>query len=256
MSAPAELLEQIKLALGITDNADDAWLQQRINGIWARMEVYTSRKLCAPPQKFVDDWGNIASNSSQPLPPILMYPPRGSVFLRYFPVATIEAIELDGGALAPADIAPRWDKATGKLFALRAVDGFPVDLGQTLRQSRARITYTAGWTAIPADLFEVVLGAMQPLWTAKKGGGVPGVSGNVTGINVQDVGSIELSEGNLFVTSAAKSSGGGGDPLLGPWANMLALYIDHRSRIGNEGQPTTEEVPAAAAAAPAPEPVP
>ncbi|HKV17357.1 MAG TPA: phage head-tail connector protein [Reyranella sp.] len=254
MTAPA-ILDDIKADLGITGNTDDAWLQRRINAVWARMEVYTSRKLCAPPAKFVDDWGQIASQGVvHVLPPILMQPARGSVFLRCFPVVSIEAVELHEGATAADDVT--FDARTGKLFSVRG-SIYAEDLSVALRAARAKITYTAGWATVPADLYEIVLGALQPLWAAKKAGGVPGVSGALTGISVQDVGSIELAEGNLFVSTAAKAGGGSGDPLLGPYANMLELYIDHRVRIGNAGQPTTVEVPPPpAAAASEPEPPP
>lgn len=259
MSAPA-ILDNIKADLGITDNASDAWLQRRIDGVWARMEVFTSRKLCAPPQTFVDDWGQISGTAVvYPLPPILMTPPRGSVFLRCFPVTSIDAVELDGQALDAEHVAAvSYDQRTGKLFTIRGDSVISEDLSQTLRGSRARVTYKAGWATVPADLYEIVLGAIQPLWAAKKGGAVPGVAGSVTGINVMDVGSVELAEASLFVSSAARSSGGAADPLLGPYANMLGLYIDHRVRIGNEGQQTTTHVPTAplAAAEPAPEPPP
>jgi hypothetical protein len=244
MSAP-DIVDEIKLALGITDSASDAWLAGRIAGIWARMEVYTSRALCSPPQQFIDDWGNI-SNTQRIAgePPSFWYPPSGSVFLRCFPVVSIDEVISNGATpVDPAGV--RFDKRTGKLFTLS--DQWATDLSVVLRSSQARITYKAGWAEVPADLFEVVLGAIQPLWKAKSTGGgtAGGLAGAITGITVADVGAVEIAEANLFVSSAAKSGGGSGDPLLGPYANMLDVYIDHRVRIGNEGQPTTDAVPAA-----------
>jgi hypothetical protein len=246
VSAP-DILDEIKDDLGVTDSNSDAWFTRRIAGIWARMEAYTSRLLCAPPQQFIDDWGNISNTQKHhPMPPVLHYWPRGSVFLRYFPVVSLDEIVVTSGTTVDPTLA-RFDAKSGKLFAL---DGeWSHDLGHILRSGQAKITYTAGWADVPADLYEVVLGALQPLWAAKQGGGVPGVSGAVTGITVQDVGAITLAEENLFVSSAAKSGHGAGDPLLGPYANMLDLYIDHRARIGNEGQPTTTAVAPAAAEA-------
>ena len=48
--APIDL-DTIKDDLGIPtgDTSQDEWLQRRIDGVWARMEAYTCRKLCAPP---------------------------------------------------------------------------------------------------------------------------------------------------------------------------------------------------------------
>lgn len=241
--AAPPILDEIKEDLGITDTLNDAWLIRRIDGIWSRMEVYTSRKLCVPPSKFVDDWGNITTtNRVYGQPPPLVYPPRASVFLRYIPVPTIEAVEIDGALLAPADMAVRWDKANGKVMALRTSDADAQDLGRDLRAGNVRITYTAGWDEIPSDLYEVVLGAITPLWNTKKNAlaGASGGAGGITGITVADVGSIDLAENNAFVTSAAQGST---DPLLGPYAAMLNDYIDHRAGLGWEGMPTTEPAP-------------
>lgn len=241
MSAP-DILADIKADLGITASTDDAWLQRRIAAIWARMEVYTSRRLCAPPATFVDDWGTVVSTAPVwPVPPIVRHPPRASVFLRYFPVVSIEQVELDG---APFVTVPMFDGKTGKVLSVYDASPWAGDMSTALRNGRAKITYTAGWATVPPDLYEIVLGAIQPLWSAKRGGGIPGVAGNVTGINVMDVGSVELAEASLFVSSASKTGGGTGDPLLGPYANMLDLYIDHRSRLGWEGQASTIELAA------------
>lgn len=245
MSTP-DILDEIKDDLGIAadDDTSDAWLTRRIAGIWSRMEAYTSRALCAPPAQFVDDWGNISTTHAfQPEPPALWHAPRSSVFLRCFPVVSIDEVISNGATAIDAD-GVRFDARTGKLFGLDA-NQFASDLSVVLRSTQARITYKAGWAEIPADLYEVVLGAIQPLWKAKQtGGGAGGLAGAITGITVADVGQVELAEANLFVSSAARAAGGAGDPLLGPYANMLDLYIDHRVRIGNEGQPTTELVAA------------
>ena len=244
MSAP-DILAEIKEDLGIAaaDTTLDAWLQRRIDGIWARMEVYTSRRLCIPPAKFADDWGNIVTTAGvHAMPPSITYAARGSVFLRVCPVVSIEVVETDGTPIAPANMAVEFDGRTGKLFSLR-VNEMPGDLSRALRESRARIEYTAGWTDVPADLYEIVLGAIVPMYRAKTTV-VPGgaTMGSITGITVADVGSIEVSDANAFVSAASKA-GGANDPLLGPYVNMLNIYIDHRSRIGWEGMPTTEALP-------------
>src|ERR1700760_1554593 len=92
--APVDLYT-IKDDLGIPagDTSQDEWLQRRIDGVWARMESYTYRKLCAPPAGFVDDWGElIDQHYAANQPPVISYSRRGTVFLRYFPVASIDAI--------------------------------------------------------------------------------------------------------------------------------------------------------------------
>lgn len=236
MSAP-DLLDDIKQDLGITDDASDAWLQRRIEGIWARMEVYTSRALCAPPQAFVDDWGQIASSVVAVMPPVLWEAPRGSVFLRCFPVASIESVEINGETVDGSGVSFDW--RTGKLFSIRPTV-WAEDLSRALRDAQARITYKAGWAQVPADLYEIVLGSILPQWQAKQAGGAGG-AGTVNSINVVDVGTVELGQGTSFVQSTLKGVRVE-DPLLGPYANMLDLYIDHRVRIGNAGQPTTTPV--------------
>lgn len=254
MSAP-DILADIKSDLGITDSASDEWLGRRIAGIWSRMEHYTSRALCSPPQTFIDDWGLISFNGTQlPSPPATWVPPRASVFLRYFPVVSIEAIEHDGAAGDPTKV--RWDGRTGKLFNFDQV--WAEDLGPFLFNSRTRVTYKAGWAELPGDLYEIVLGSMQALWSGRGGSsGSGGVQGTINTINVVDVGSVELGQGNAFVESTLKGVRVS-DPLLGPYTSLLDLYVDERNLLGWQGQPSTTAVaPAAAAAAAAPpEPAP
>jgi hypothetical protein len=109
----------IKDDLGIPegDTSQHEWVQRRIDGVWSRMEAYTFRKLCAPQQAFVDDWGKLVDQhyvAAQP--PVIAYPRRGSIFLRYFPVASIDAVVLNAQDLVAADA--RFDPVSGKLFTL------------------------------------------------------------------------------------------------------------------------------------------
>jgi hypothetical protein len=238
MSTPPPILDSIKSDLGITGTENDAFITRRIAAAWAWMERYTSRELCVPPAGFIDDWRRIAqAGPVPPLPPSWDHQPRATVFLRHFPVVKIDAVDLDGTAGVAADV--MFNPKTGKLFSLRGqVES--EDLSNQLW--RTKITYTAGWAEVPADLYEIVLGAVQAAWIAKSTGGALGVPGTVTGINVVDVGSVEMAQGNAFVQAATKGSGAS-DPLLGPYVNMLDLYIDHRSRIGHAMVPVTEPVP-------------
>lgn len=238
MSAP-DILDEIKEDLGITDDDSDAWLERRIAGIWSRMEHYTSRALCSPPQGFVDDWGLISFNGTQlPAPPATWLPPRASVFLRYFPVASIDAVNWDTGTGDASAV--RFDARTGKLFGFDQV--WAEDLGPFLFNARMRVTYKAGWDEVPGDLYEIVLGAMQTLWAGRGGAaGSGGLSGTIESINVVDVGTVQLSQGNAFVQSANKGAGAA-DPLLGPYVSLLDLYVDHRNLLGWQGQPTTTPV--------------
>jgi hypothetical protein len=235
MSAPPNILDALKADLGIPDT-EDAWLQRRVDGVWARMQVYTSRDLAVPPGQFIDDWGEIAvADPQQPLPPALWFAPRASVFLRCFPVVSIDAITIDGSVIDAAGT--HFDWRTGKLFTLGQTQ-YAEDLSGRLRCSRAQITYTAGWAECPADLYEVVQGAIGVLWNSRQGQSSGTGGGTITGINAIDVGSIEIAPGNAFVNATLKGAGTN-DPLLGPYVNMLDHYVDERVRIGHALMPTT-----------------
>jgi hypothetical protein len=169
---------------------------------------------------------------------MISYPRRGSVFLRYFPVVSIDGIVVNDQAHAVTDV--RWDKASGKLLSLQA-SGIAEDLGQVLVSGRARITYKAGWDELPADLYECLLGCMQVLWNSRQSQSAGMGGGTANRISVIDVGDVELSPGNPFVQSASRGPGAA-DPLLGPYAHVLDVFVDHRSGMGLEIFPTTSAV--------------
>src|SRR5262245_39605342 len=116
--APIDLTT-LKDDLGIAagDTSNDAWLQRRIDGVWARMESYCQRRLCAPPVTFTDNWGQVVVNGVHwHAPPPLAYWPQGSVFLREYPVQSITAVKLSGITIALTYVA--WEVASGKLLSL------------------------------------------------------------------------------------------------------------------------------------------
>jgi hypothetical protein len=245
-STPAGLLDTIKDDLNIppTDTTNDAWLQRRIDGVWARIEAYCHRTLCSPPQPFVDDWGEVTINGVHyNVPPPIRYWPKGSPFLNVFPVRSITALRLNGSDVAPLQVA--WDVASGKLFTL---DGPPAyytpdvygDLTRRLLYEQARIGYTAGWDTLPADLYEALLGALQPIWASRQSQVSGAGLGGINRIDVMDVGSVELKQSSPFVESAMQSAPpGGADPMLGPWLTYLDPYVDHRAVMGAPSIQTT-----------------
>jgi hypothetical protein len=243
--APPSLLDTIKDDLGIppTDTTNDAWLQRRIDGIWARFEKYCCRVLPVPPAQFIDDWGLIAEHSNRVEPPLIDHWPVGSPFLRYCPVVSVDAITragVDGDASKVM-----FEPASGKLFGL---DGVPwaYDVSFELRGSQVAITYTAGWATVPADLYEALLGCITPLWQsrASQADGANG-GGNVKSISVVDVGQVDFQDAGPFVMSAMRgvAGPGAGDPLLGPWTTLLNNYMDVRVQMGSPLIPTTRPVP-------------
>lgn len=247
-AAPPVDLDALKDDLGIPagDTSQDAWLQRRIDGVWAAFESYTGRRLCVPPAQFMDDWGSVAlTRPHRNVPPPLAYPASASVFLRYYPVVSVDAIVQSEAAGVSANVV--FDAATGKLTS---VDGplwgqWHHDLGGMLLCNRARITYTAGWATTPPDLYEALLGALQQLWAKRAaqvgmGGGLAAAR-TVTAI---DVGTVEFDTGALFLENAArqKSPAGTIDPLLGPWAATLDPYRDIRGWLGSSACPTTTPV--------------
>lgn len=241
MSAPADLFLTIKEDLGICGGSEhDAWLQRRIEGVWSRMEHYTARSLAAPPISFMDDWTRISrTNTHYPLPPALCRTQGSTVFLRHFPVAGIEAVEINGVAADPTGVS--FDPRSGKLFALYGPPS--QDLSGALYNTR--ITYRAGWDTIPGDLYEVVLGAVATQYASRAAAGASGAppGSMVTGITVADVGSLEVAPGgNAFVNATMKGVSTT-DPILGPYVSTLDLYVDQRSLIGHALLPVTEPVP-------------
>jgi hypothetical protein len=246
-ATPPSLLEIVKDDLGIppADTTNDAWLQRRIDGVWARFEKYCCRLLPSPPAKFLDDWGAISQHSNWVQPPAIDYPHIGSPFLRYSPVTKIDAITSNGQVLDPTQVI--FEAATGKLFALDGVVPWSRDVSHALRTGQVKITYYAGWDTVPADLYEALLGCLTPLWTARvsqaAGGGVAG--GTLSSINVVDVGQVDFDASSPFLTAAMRgvADPGAGDPLLGPWTTLLNNYMDVRVQMGSPLIPTTVAVP-------------
>jgi hypothetical protein len=235
--APVELAT-IKDDLGIAagDASNDAWLQRRVNGVWARFQQYTGRPLSLS-SGWADDWGKLVPTGvTLTQPPAARQWPSGSVFLRVFPVQTITKLVLDG---ADQDVARLlFDGASGKLVGL---DGHPYDLRHLLLAGRARVEYTAGFAELPADLYEALLGCVQVLWQSRQSQQAGLGSGNATRISAIDVGDVELSDANAFVLGAIKGAGAT-DPLLGPFASQLDTYIDWRSMLGGP-LPSTDALP-------------
>ena len=232
------------LGIAADDTTQDAWLQRRANGVWAAMETYTSRSLRAPPMGFVDDWGEMILNDRYHLQPPMHFANghnRGSVFLRQFPVISINAIELNGSIIDPSHA--MFDGESGKLFDLTgAGGGHAFDLGRLLPSARARVTYLAGWAELPSDLYEVLLGAVQQMWLSRtsQASGIGG--GNISEVLVQDVGSFKMAGANMFVSSANARGPGAVDPILGPYTATLDHYVDWRMSLGLATFPTSTEI--------------
>jgi hypothetical protein len=237
--APVDLAT-IKDDLGIAadDASHDAWLQRRIDGLWARFQSYTARPLLLK-TGWADDWGELViPQRAEPLPPAIAPRPRGSIFLRVYPVAAITRITVGGTDGDASKVLV--NQASGKLSG---IDGQAQDLGEWLFANRVRIEYQAGFDpAAPADLYEALLGALGVQFQVRQamqsglsvGGLLP------TRINAVDVGETDLSASpNFFVEQASR---GITDPLLGPWTKVLDLYVDHRALIGGP-LPTTTALP-------------
>jgi hypothetical protein len=227
-----------------TDTTNDAWLQRRADGVWARFETFCGRKLCSPPQPFVDDWGEISiAGHHVNLPPVIAQWPRTTQFLRVYPVAAITAVRLSGTDIDATKTL--WDIDSGKLFTFEAVaTGWGGWAGENLSRrllgEQARVEYLAGWDTVPPDLYEALLGAMQVLWQGRVAQQQYGGSGYVRQIDVIDVGSVQFASANSFVEGTLKGVGTN-DPLLGPWLNNITDYIDWRATLGAECFPTTKE---------------
>jgi hypothetical protein len=240
-SAPVDL-ETIKDDLGIPadDTSSDAWLTRRIDGLWSRFQSYTGRPLTLA-SGWVDDWGELFASAPARLEPPSVQPmPRGSVYLRVFPVVAISKVTINGATLDPTKAI--FEPASGKLFSL---DGPPaIDLGVMLVSGRARLEYTAGFNPLPADLYDALLGALAIQWSARQAIQANGGGLLPTRISAIDVGDVEFSTAPNAIVEATMKGVGTEDPLLGPYAMLLDPYVDYRSILSAGTLPTTAPLPA------------
>jgi hypothetical protein len=234
-NAPVDL-QVVKDDLGITDDTSDAWLQRRVNGLWARFQRYTARPLMLS-SGWADDWGELVQNHpANTEPPIIRAAPSASVFLRVFPVQSISKFTVNGADQDASRVL--FDGESGKLLGL---DGRACDIAYLLPSARVRIEYKAGFESLPADLYEAVVGALLVQWNQRQasasGLGPAGLT--ASRISAMDVGDVELTAAsNFFVDQATRRGGTDLDPLLGAFADLLDPYIDWRSMLGG-AYPTT-----------------
>jgi hypothetical protein len=242
-NAPVDLAT-VKDDLGIAaeDDTADAWLQRRVNGLWARFQRYTARPLMMS-AGWVDDWGALVQNHpAYPQPPIIQAAPSASVFLRVFPVQQVTKFTVNGADQDAAKVL--FDRDSGKLIGL---DGLACDISYLLVSARVRIEYKAGFETLPVDLYEALIGALLVQWNQRQAGasGLGPAGMTASRISAVDVGDVELTpSSNFFVDQATRRGGAGLDPLLGAFADMLDPYIDWRSMLGG-AYPTTTALPAA-----------
>src|SRR5262249_33894136 len=144
----------------------DAWLTRRVAGVWSAFEDYCDRRLCVPPAQFLDDWGEISAlRPYTNQPPAIAYLPSSSVYLRQYPVVSVDAITVSSVAGNAANV--MFDNDTGKIFSVSGppvVNRYFYDLGAELLGNAVRITYKAGWATMPAALYEALRSVIQPLW--------------------------------------------------------------------------------------------
>jgi hypothetical protein len=243
--APVDL-DMVKDDLGMPagDTANDAWLQRRIDAVWARFQNYTGRTL-ALAGPWIDDWSEISQTNARVLQPPLLNPARrATAFLRVFPVKQVDGITYNAVDSDPAQVIV--DQPSGKVLSLNGAM-MESDCAPQLISGLAVISYTAGFDTLPEDIYEAMIHCLEPLWSVRQAqqSGFGGPGGAVTRIAATDVGEVDFSYGlGGFALDASKKSAP--DPLLGPWATMLDPYVDWRAFIGSENYPTTKPGPAAA----------
>ena len=240
MTACPVPIADVKLDLGVdpADTSGDAWLQRRMNALWARMEKYCARPLRTL-TTYEDDWGQVVNSLSPAFrPPAMMPPPPpygyaaplpygvATPYLTRYPVQRITRFLANGEERPIADI--QFDPSTGKLLAVMG-PGTATDLSHWLVSARAKVTYVAGWSAIPDDLAEILYQCVAVQWSQRaaqqSGSAVGGFI--ATRITTQDLGSLELDTSpNYFVAQASKSNAYASvDPMLGVYAHVLDEYL-------------------------------
>lgn len=228
-NVPTYDLDELKDDVGIAGDAQDAWLNRRVKGVWSRFERYTMRYL-GPLASFQDQW--------QPVPPeanvVGFHRTRRSVafYLRHFPVTAITAALDDGRTVDPAAV----------LFSSRsgALDGYGSRAAPT-RFTLPTVTYNAGFQEIPADLYEALTNVLRGLWATRS----MDVSGLTVGgmvpktLNITDVGSMDLGTVGTGFDASMSAKAGYSDPYIGPYTYLLDPYVDLRAGIGSSLMPTT-----------------
>lgn len=242
MTAPDFDLALVKDDVGIVGADDDAWLQRRIDATWARFETYTARYL-GRVAVFEDDWSRIAWQrwhcGGQVYPPF--HRQAVSPFLTVTPVVEILAASQGATPISPALV--MFDPASGLIESLA---GNPVrDQSRDLALLGAKITYRAGFAAVPGDLYEALVAIIRGQYATRKGGlqGVGALA--IKTIAIADVGSIGVGGVSGEFESAAMKAGNV-DPFLGPWTATLDSYRDLAASLGREYSPTVRLVTAPA----------
>lgn len=217
--------DAVKDDLNITGSANDAWLRRRIAGALARMSRYTHRYI-GQYATFLDAWNPANPDSDQ----MSFWPSRrDSVFaLRQFPVVGIISAFDSGQEIDETSVV--FDTANGTLIGY----GEPTAPNKFCLPV---ITYTAGWLTLPDDLYEVLIGVLTPQWN-QRANAAAGLTG-VGSVNIQDVGTLDMSTALSGTAFERASMTGVTDPLLGPWASVLDSYTDRRQAFGNAMMPRT-----------------
>lgn len=222
---------RVELGLAANDASQDPWIEARANAALEAMRRWCRRYLW-PASKFRDAFlmGDLfACNRCG----------GGVVTLGEIPVQSLESILVDQTPQAIADflVLP-----TGRLYRKNGTQLAPmIAFGQVV------IDYTAGYTDLPADLYEVVAGVVEKAWSATEQGRADALQ-NVDKLTVFDVGSVEFSgAGDAFYESNIK--GAAPNPILGPWSAQLDSYRDYGRGIGLPVSRETSRVGDAAAAA-------
>jgi hypothetical protein len=174
------------------------------------------------------------------VPPSWDFQRTASTYLRQFPVVAVTAFEVDGAVSDPTLV--RFNPKTGQLLSLDAA-GWSHDLGPRLACSRAKITYTAGFATVPADLYGALVGVLQMLWTARAAQEA-GLPPGVRTVNAIDVGEVQFYDSSKLLELQIASASEGGDPMLGPFAAYLSPYVDWRSSLGSPTYAGSAIVPA------------
>ena len=238
MAAPEFDLAALRDDLGASETeASDEWLERRVASIWARIEIYTQRRL-GPVATFQDDWGRVVQHGHWDVVLPVYNPGRVSPYLRQTPVT--EIVSAFSGAAELDKTKILFDPESGQI---QSITGLPVhSLVHHLAGQRVRIVYKAGFAETPADLYEVVLGVLRGLYAIRAGGLAGAGALAFKSITVADVGAVQLGgAAGEFETNAMRTASHV-DPLLGPWTQLLEPYVELRSMIGGELRALSTEV--------------
>lgn len=215
MTIPASLLEEIKAWLGVSGNADDAWLTRQAEIVLAAMRSVTGRWLY-PQSECIDVFQAPQDPCGGCAPSCGCGSPCPPVEVAVLPAGELISISQGNVALSPTDylLTKRGELRT-------TADRRPVPVPAT---GWLTLVYQGGFAELPADLLDALLNLVGAAWEAAGKGASPGQPIGMGRVQIADVGSVDM--------PVPEAPGLPADPILGPYTALMAPYVTIAGQVG------------------------